>query len=149
MKIGYTTGVFDLFHKGHVNFLKAAKTFCDHLIVGVTTDELAKQEKKKAPIINFEDRMIVVSACKYVDLVIPHSDSDKIEIWKKLKFDILLIGDDWYGSQSYKIFEEQLQKNGVKVVYIPYTEGVSSTIIEERVLQMKEKEDLPYQFKTI
>jgi rfaE bifunctional protein nucleotidyltransferase chain/domain len=149
MKVGYTTGIFDLFHRGHVNFLKAAKSFCDCLIVGATTDELAKQEKNKTPIINLEDRIIVLSACKYVDLVIPHSDSDKIQMWNKLKYDILLIGDDWYSSHSYNMYEEQLKEKGVKVIYIPYTEGVSSSTIQERIFQMKEREGLPYQLKTI
>ncbi len=137
MIVGYTTGVFDLFHKGHVNFLKAAKTFCDHLIVGATTDELAKQEKKKVPVINLEDRISVLSACRYVDLAIPHNDSDKILAWNKLKFDILIIGDDWYDSESYNMFEEQLKKRGVKVIYIPYTKGVSASSIEEQIFQNK------------
>ena len=149
MKVGYTTGVFDLFHKGHVNFLKAAKSFCDRLIVGATTDELAKQEKNETPIINLEDRIIVLSACKYVDLAIPHSDSDKIQTWNTLKYDILLIGDDWYGSQSYTMFEKQLKEKGVKVIYIPYTEGVSTSTIQERIIQMKEREGFPYQLKTL
>ena len=137
MKIGYTTGVFDLFHKGHVNFLKAAKSFCDRLIIGVTTDELAKQEKKKIPIMNLEDRITVLSACKYVDLAIPHDNSDKLLVWNKLKFDVLIIGDDWYDSESYKMFEEQLKKRGVKVIYIPYTKGVSASSIEEQIFQNK------------
>ncbi|MFX0174371.1 MAG: adenylyltransferase/cytidyltransferase family protein [Candidatus Hodarchaeota archaeon] len=133
MIVGYTTGVFDLFHKGHVNFLKAAKIFCDHLIVGVTTDELVQQEKKKSPVINLEDRITVLSACRYVDLAIPHNNSDKILAWNKLKFDILLIGDDWYDSESYNMYEEQLKERGVKVIYIPYTNGVSASSIEEKI----------------
>lgn len=137
MIVGYTTGVFDLFHKGHVNFLKAAKAFCDHLIVGTTTDELAKQEKKKAPVINLEDRITVLSACRYVDLAIPHNNSDKILAWNKLKFDILIIGDDWYDSESYNMFEEQLKERGVKIIYIPYTNGLSASSIEEKISQNK------------
>jgi len=137
MKIGYTTGVFDLFHKGHVNFLKAAKSFCDFLIVGATTDELSEQEKKKTPIINLEDRIAVLSACKYVDLAIPHNNSDKIRAWNKIKFDVLIIGDDWYDSESYNMFEKQLKEKGVKVIYVPYTKGVSVTILRERISQGK------------
>ena len=137
MLLGYTTGVYDLFHTGHVNFLKAAKSFCDRLIVGATTDELAKQEKNKTPIINLENRMAVLSACKYVDLAIPHNNSDKILVWNKLKFDVLIIGDDWYNSESYNNFEEQLKDRGVKVIYIPYTEGISASSIQERILQNK------------
>lgn len=138
MKIGYTTGVFDLFHKGHVNFLKAARSFCDFLIVGATTDELSEQEKSKRPLFNLEDRIAVLSACKYVDLAIPHNNSDKIRAWKKLKFDILIIGDDWYDSESYNMFEKQLKEKGVKVIYVPYTKGVSVTILRERISQGKE-----------
>ncbi|MHA2073575.1 MAG: adenylyltransferase/cytidyltransferase family protein [Candidatus Hodarchaeales archaeon] len=138
MKIGYTTGVFDLFHKGHVNFLKAARSFCDFLIVGATTDELSEQEKSKTPLFNLEDRIAVLSACKYVDLAIPHNNSDKIRVWKKLKFDILIIGDDWYDSESYNMFEKQLKEKGVRVIYVPYTKGVSVSILRERILQGKE-----------
>jgi len=137
MKIGYTTGVFDLFHKGHVNFLKAAKSFCDFLIVGATTDELSEQEKKKTPIINLEDRIAVLSACKYVDLAIPHNNSDKIRAWNKIKFDVLIIGDDWYDSESYNMFEKQLKEKAVKVIYVPYTKGVSVAILRERINQGK------------
>lgn len=137
MKIGYTTGIFDLFHKGHVNFLKAAKSFCDILIVGATTDELSEQEKKQTPIINLEDRIAVLSACKYVDLAIPHNNSDKIRAWNKIKFDVLIIGDDWYDSESYNMFEKQLKEKGVKVIYVPYTKGVSVTILRERISQGK------------
>ncbi len=137
MKIGYTTGIFDLFHKGHVNFLKAAKSFCDFLIVGATTDELSEQEKKQTPIINLEDRIAVLSACKYVDLAIPHNNSDKIRAWNKIKFDVLIIGDDWYDSESYNMFEKQLKEKGVKVIYVPYTKGVSVTILRERISQGK------------
>ncbi len=137
MKIGYTTGIFDLFHKGHVNFLKAAKSFCDFLIVGATTDELAEQEKRVTPFINLEDRITVLSACKYVDLAIPHNNSDKIRAWKMIKFDILIIGDDWYDSESYNMFEETLKERGVKIIYIPYTSGVSASSIEEKISKNK------------
>ena len=137
MKIGYTTGVFDLFHKGHVNFLKAARSFCDFLIVGATNDELAEQEKRETPFINLEDRIAVLSACKYVDLAIPHNNSDKIRAWNKIKFDVLIIGDDWYDSESYNMFEKQLKEKGVKVIYVPYTKGVSVTILRERISQGK------------
>ena len=128
MTIGYTTGVYDLFHIGHLNLLKNAKGLCDKLIVGVTVDELVKYKHKRA-IIPFEDRLEIVRSIKYVDAAIPQNDIDKFAAWEKLKFDILFVGDDWYQSESWQAMEEKFRGVGVKVVYFPYTKGVSSTVI--------------------
>ena len=128
MKIGYTTGVFDLFHIGHLNLLKNAKGMCDKLIVGVTVDELV-QYKGKSPMIPFEDRIEIVRSCKYVDAAIPQYDMDKLEICKKLGASFLFVGDDWYGTEKWKKYESDFEKAGIRIVYFPYTRGISSTKI--------------------
>ena len=86
MIIGYTTGVFDLFHIGHLNILRRAREKCDKLIVGVTTDELLKVYKNKSPIIPFEERISIVKSIKYVDEVVPQENMDKLSHWDNLKF---------------------------------------------------------------
>lgn len=128
MIIGYTTGVFDLFHVGHLNMLKNSKAMCDRLIVGVTTDELVTYKNKKA-VIPYEERAEIVRAIKYVDAVIPQENMDKFEMWNRLKFDIMFVGDDWYGTEKWEKYEEQLGNVGVKIVYFPYFKGTSSTKI--------------------
>lgn len=129
--IGYTTGVYDMFHIGHLNILKNAKKQCDYLIVGVSTDETVKKYKNKVPIIPFEDRIEIVSAVKYVDKVVPQESMDKMEAWKKYHFDILFHGDDWKNSDMYNKIEQDLTEVGAKVVFLPHTPGVSTTILTE------------------
>ena len=128
MIIGYTTGVFDLFHIGHLNLLKNAKSLCDKLIVGVTTDELVAYKNKKA-VIPFSERIEIVRSVTYVDAVVPQSSMDKMEMWGKLKFDIMFVGDDWHNSEKWKNLDHDFKKVGVKIIYFPYTKGVSSTLI--------------------
>lgn len=130
MIIGYTSGVYDLFHIGHLNLLKNAKGMCDKLIVGVTTDDLVTYKGKKA-FIPFEDRIEIVRSCKYVDAAVPQYDMDKLTMCKKLNADILFVGDDWYDTDKWKSYEKELNSNNVQVVYFPYTKGVSSTKISE------------------
>ena len=130
MIIGYTTGVFDLFHIGHLNLLKNAKGMCDKLVVGVTIDELV-QYKGKSALIPFEDRIEIVRACKYVDAAVPQYDMDKLNACKALGASILFVGDDWYGTDKWKEYERDFEKEGISIVYFPYTRGVSSTIITE------------------
>lgn len=137
MVIGYTTGVFDLFHVGHLNMLKNAKALCDRLIVGVTTDELVSYKNKKA-VIPYEERAEIVRAIKYVDAVVPQENMDKLETWKKLKYDIMFVGDDWYGTEKWEKYERQLNDVGVKIVYYPYFKGTSSTKINAIIDQIYE-----------
>ncbi len=126
-KIGYTTGVFDLFHIGHLNILKRAKAHCEYLIVGVTTDEEVMRIKNRLPVISYKERMAIVESIKYVDLVVPENDTDKIKAWESLKFDVIFKGSDWKGSQIWNEYEKFFASKRVKVVYFPYTEGTSST----------------------
>ena len=130
-KVGYTTGVFDMFHIGHLNILKRAKEQCDYLIVGVSTDELVRSYKNKTPIIPFEERMAIVEAIRYVDKVIPQMSMDKYGAWEKLKYNVLFHGSDWKNSDMYNEIMEQFSKVGVDVVFLPHTEGVSSTLLSE------------------
>lgn len=130
-KIGYTTGVFDLFHIGHLNIIKKAKEQCDYLIVGVSTDENVLDYKKKKPIIPFEERFEIIKSLKYVDKVVPQINMDKFEAWEELKFDAYFHGNDWKGSNLYKQIENKFNSLGVNVVYFPYTKGTSSTLLAE------------------
>lgn len=136
MILGYTTGVFDLFHVGHVNLLRNAKAMCDKLVVGVTTDELVSYKNKKS-VISFEERMEVVRSCKYVDAVIPQEDMDKFTQWEKVKFDVMFVGDDWFKSEKWEAIDQQFKDVGVRVVYFPYTKGTSSTLINNVLLDLR------------
>ena len=131
MKIGYTSGVYDLFHIGHLNILKNAKSVCDKLVVGVSTDELVYEYKNKKPIINHSERMQIVSSIKYVDSVVAQESMNKLEMWDKLKFDVVIVGDDWHRTKKWDEIEKGFKKKGVRVVYFPHTKGTSSTKINE------------------
>lgn len=126
--IGYTTGVYDLFHIGHLNLLKNAKGLCDKLIVGVTVDELVTYKGKHA-FIPFEDRIEIVRSCKYVDAAVPQYDMDKLTACLKLGASVLFVGDDWYNTEKWKQYEKEFAEHGIQIVYFPYTKGVSSTKI--------------------
>ena len=130
MVIGYTTGVYDLFHIGHLNLLKNAKGMCDKLVVGVTVDELVAYKGKQA-MIPFEDRIELVRSCKYVDAAVPQYDMNKLEACKKLGASFLFVGDDWYGTEKWQNYEKEFEEAGIKIIYFPYTKGVSSTKINE------------------
>ena len=130
-KIGYTQGTYDMFHIGHLNLLKHAKEKCDILIVGVNSDDLVREYKHKTPIIKQEERAEILQAIRYVDNVIICHSLDKTEIQKWIHFDAIFIGDDWKGNDRWNKTEQELNKIGVDVVYLPHTEGVSSSILRE------------------
>ena len=140
MIIGYTTGVYDLFHVGHLNLFKNAKGMCDKLVVGVTVDELVQYKGKNA-MIPFEDRVELVRSCIYVDAVVPQYDMDKLTAAKKLGASYLFVGDDWYGTEKWLKYEEEFAKENIKIIYFPYTRGISSTKINE-ALNAVRKDDL-------
>lgn len=129
MIVGYTAGAFDLFHIGHLNILRNAKSMCDKLVVGITTDNLIVSTKEKAPFFTFEERIEIVRNIKYVDLAIEQDDLDKFKAWQKIKYDVLFSGDDWYQNNRWNKYEEKLKEVGVKIIYFPYTKKVSSTLI--------------------
>lgn len=138
MTIGYTAGVFDLFHIGHLNLLKNAKGMCDKLIVGVTTDELVAYKNKKA-VIPFEERLEIVRSIKYVDAVVAQRDMDKLTMCQELKADILIVGDDWYNTPKWNAYEKEFAEYGIKIVYFPYTQGTSSTLINETLKRLRQE----------
>lgn len=132
-KIGYTTGVFDMFHIGHLNILRRAKEQCDYLVVGVTTDELCQKRKNKLPIINEHDRMAIVEAIRYVDRVVPQSDMEKIRPVKELGAGAVFVGSDWKGTDAWNEYEKQFAEVGCTVVYLDHTDGISSTILRDKI----------------
>lgn len=136
MCIGYTAGVYDLFHIGHLNLLKNAKGMCDKLIVGVSTDELVAYKHKK-PVIPFVDRIEIVRSIKYVDAAIPQEELDKFKMWERLHFDVLFVGDDWFKNERWEEMEKKFAEVGVRVIYFPYTKGTSSTIISNALRQLR------------
>src|SRR5215212_10316969 len=139
MKIGYTTGVFDLFHIGHLNLLRNARALCDKLVVGVTTDELVSYKHKRS-VISFAERFEIVRACRYVDAVVPQESLDKFAAWEKLRFDVMFVGDDWFKNERWQNVEKQFADVGVKVVYFPYTRGTSSTLINDVLQKLRRGE---------
>ena len=128
MILGYTAGVFDLFHVGHLNILKQAKSLCDKLIVAVSTDELVSYKLKKS-VIPFDERIEIVRAIKCVDVTVPQFNMDKVDAWRRYKFDVMVVGDDWYQTEKWEKIEDELKNHGVRVIYIPYTQKTSSTLI--------------------
>lgn len=136
---GYTAGVFDLFHIGHVNLLKRAKANCDHLIVGVSVDELVLY-KGKRPVIPFHERIEVVASCRYVDEVVPQTSIDKLMAFQSLRFDKLFVGDDWKGSPEWQEYERRLEIEKVAVVFFPYTSGTSSTLINSTLETLRNQD---------
>lgn len=136
--IGYTCGVYDLFHIGHLNLLRNAKSFCTKLIVGVTTDELVAYKNKEA-IIPFNERIEIVRNIKYVDVAIPQENMDKVTMCKKLKADYLFVGDDWYNTEKWEEYEKSLSKLGTKVIYLPYTKTTSSTLLTKTLNKLNKE----------
>ena len=147
MVIGYTTGVFDMFHIGPLNILRRAKEQCDYLIVGVTTDELCYKRKKKYPIINEKDRMAIVESIRFVDKVVPQSDMDKTSFVKGNGVNIVFVGSDWKGTEAWNNYEKEFAKVGCTVVYLDHTDGISSTILREKILKQMDHTTLRNRIK--
>ena len=134
--IGYTTGVYDLFHIGHLNLLRNAKSMCDKLIVGVSTDDLVSYKHKKA-VIPFEERLEIIKSIKYVDRVVAQENMDKFGAWEKLHFNVMFVGSDWKNTEKWNNYEKEFGKVNVKIVYFPYTKGTSSTILNETLKKIR------------
>ncbi len=138
--IGYTTGVFDMFHIGHLNILRRAREQCDFLIVGVSTDELVQKEKNKKPVIPYDERFAIVQAIKYVDWVVPQENKNKFAAWEEYKFDKMFVGSDWKGSKQWNNYEKEFTPIGVQIIYLPHTDGISSTELTEFIKKKLEAE---------
>ena len=136
MITGYTAGVYDLFHIGHLNLLKNAKGMCDKLVVGVTVDDLVTYKGKHA-MIPYEDRLEIVRSIKYVDAAIPQLDMNKVEACRKLGASYLFVGDDWFNTPKWNDYEKQAEEYGIKIIYFPYTQGISSTKINEALKSLQ------------
>ena len=136
-KLGYTTGVFDMFHVGHLNILRRSKEHCEKLIVGVSTDELVESYKHKLPIMPLEDRLEIVAAIRYVDEVVIQSDLDKFKAWETLHFNAIFHGDDWKNSGLYNEMERKLKLVHVDTIFLPHTDGISTTILTEIIRRKK------------
>ena len=136
--VGYTTGVFDLFHIGHLNILKRAKEQCDYLIVGVTVDELVGYKGKKA-CIPYAERAAIVEAIRYVDRVVPQDNMDKMAAWEKYHFQKMFVGDDWKGTEIWNRWEAEFAKVGTEIVYFPYTKQTSSSQLREALANLNKK----------
>lgn len=132
-RIGYTTGVYDMFHIGHLNLLRRAKEKCDYLIVGVSTDECVWGYKHKKPICSFEERAQIVSAIRYVDKVVPQNDMNKVKFLERHHFDVMFHGDEWKGTDLYNSYEEEFAKYGAIIEYLSHTEGISSSILRKKI----------------
>jgi len=142
MKIGYTCGVYDLFHVGHLNLFERCKKECDYLIVGVCSDEYVRVFKNKEPVINENDRMRIVGALKCVDevaIISIDETVDKMLAWNKFKFNVLFSGDDWKGTERFLKTEKEFKENGIDVemVFFSYTQGVSTTQIKDELKNQK------------
>lgn len=131
-KIGYTQGVFDMFHIGHLNLLNNAKKQCEKLVVGVNSDKLVEKYKKIIPNISEASRLEIVKNIKAVDDALIVDTLDKNEIYKMVQFDAIFIGSDWKGNERWKRTEEDLKTVGARVVYLQHTDGISSTILREK-----------------
>ena len=134
-KIGYTDGVYDLFHVGHLNMIETAKEHCEYLIVGVHGDDVVEEYKHHRPIICEEERCRIVQALGCVDKAVINRTRDKLTLWELHHFDVVFIGDDWKGTERWNRFEKILAEVGVDVVYIPYTKGISTTEIKQKILE--------------
>ena len=133
MIVGYTQGTYDMFHIGHLNLIRNAKAQCDYLIVGVNSDRLVKEYKHKNAIVPLGERMDIIGSIRFVDEVVACDTLDKTVSQKKYHFDKLFIGDDWKGNERWRITEEEMQELGVEVIYLPHTDGTSSTMLREKL----------------
>ncbi len=129
--VGFTLGCFDLLYIGHINLLCNAKGLCDKLIVGVCSDEYIDKTKKNR-MFSLKERIEILKAIKYCDVVVPEDTLDKLTLWNKYKFDYLFVGSDWLGTPQYKQWEEDLKAVNCKVIYYPYTQGVCSSELKSK-----------------
>lgn len=128
-RVGYAAGAFDLFHIGHLNILKHAKSQCDYLIAGVVSDEMLRQVKGIDPVIPLAERLEIVRNIGFVDEAVAETVPDKLDTWRELRFDVFFKGDDWRGTEKGLSLEREFAAVGVEVVYFPYTMTTSSTTL--------------------
>ncbi|WBB59734.1 adenylyltransferase/cytidyltransferase family protein [Streptomyces sp. WMMC500] len=125
--VGYAPGVYDLFHVGHLNILRHARSRCDYLVAGVVSDEMARLAKGRAPVVPLVERLEIVRSIRHVDAAFVETVPDKLETWQQVRFDVIFKGDDWRGTPKGEKLEADFRTVGVEVVYFPYTVHTSST----------------------
>lgn len=135
-KIGYTTGVFDLFHTGHLQIIKKAKSMSQHLIVAVSSNDLVFSYKNLYPIMSLEERMEIIGALKYVDQVVVQDNMDKISAWEKYQFNAHFHGNDWQSSELFLKLEKEFESRGVANIFFDYTQGTSTSMLKKRVYDL-------------
>ena len=135
-RVGYVPGVFDMFHIGHLNILRNARLACDYLIAGVVSDDRAFDAKGQAPIVPLAERLEIVSSVRFVDEAVVEDVPSKLEMWERIRFDVIIKGDDWRGTAKGDKLERDFAAVGVEVVYLPYTMHTSSTMLR-RVLHQR------------
>ncbi len=128
---GYVSGVFDMFHIGHLNIIMRARERCDLLIVGVVTDDVVKQVKNQDPVIPLEERMAILRGLRDVDEVVVDTHADKFDTWQELHYDVIFKGDDWQNTPKGRKLEKDLEAVGARVDYFPYTRETSSTLLRQ------------------
>lgn len=135
-RIGYAPGAFDLFHVGHLNLLREARAHCDFLIAGVASDTVLMHQKGMRPVVPLAERLAIVASNRYVDQAYAATTSDKVEIWRELRFDVLFKGDDWRGTEMGRRLESDFASLGVEILYFPYTASISSTALRRTLLNI-------------
>ncbi|GAA2091320.1 adenylyltransferase/cytidyltransferase family protein [Pseudolysinimonas kribbensis] len=139
-RIGYAAGAFDLFHIGHLNILRHARSACDRLIAGVVSDEMLERTKGVTPIVPLAERLEIVRGIRYVDDAVVESVPEKMDVWRELRFDVFFKGDDWRGTEKGLRLERQFAEVGVEVVYFPYTVSTSSTALRRALTALEGEE---------
>lgn len=137
-RVGYAPGAYDLFHIGHLNILRHARSQCDYLVAGVVSDEMAEIAKGRRPMIPLVERLEIVRSVKYVDAAFVETVPDKVETWKQVRFDVIFKGDDWRGTPKGDRLEKDFAALGVDVVYFPYTVHTSSTQLRRALAALAE-----------
>lgn len=133
VRIGYAPGAYDLFHVGHLNILRQAKSRCDYLVAGVVSDDMCARTKGRRPIIPLEERLEIVRNVRFVDDVYAEMTPEKLDSWREVHFTHIFKGDDWRGTPKGEKLESDFAAVGVEVIYFPYTVHTSSTMLR-RVL---------------
>ncbi|WP_449372173.1 adenylyltransferase/cytidyltransferase family protein [Arthrobacter psychrolactophilus] len=129
IRVGYAAGAFDLFHVGHLNLLRQAKSHCDYLIAGVVADELLVMAKGRPPVIPLAERLEIVRNIGFVDEAIAEDTPSKLDMWRQTPFNVFFKGDDWKGTPKGLALERDFAAVGVEIVYFPYTVRTSSSVL--------------------
>ncbi|MCC3295304.1 adenylyltransferase/cytidyltransferase family protein [Arthrobacter sp. zg-Y411] len=136
VKIGYASGVYDLFHIGHLNLLRQARERCDFLIAGVASADMSRRLKGITPVVPLTERLEIVRGIRFVDEAVVDEHVNKAETWREVGFNVFFKGDDWRGTPKGDRLERDMDLIGVEVVYLPYTPTTSSTMLRRALSVM-------------